>query len=120
VVVLDESDLLVSQQHERVAQWQRSLLRHLRDRPQQRSTCPRRLEEAVVGDQEKIDTDVAEALVSRLHAAGLDLHRTLDLPLSAEARSHIESAIDEIDGALRVIRVAATNFDTPGESGSPT
>jgi len=69
----------------------------------------------VVGDQEKIDTDVAEALVSRLHAAGLDLHRTLDLPLSAEARGHIESAIDEIDSALRVIRLAATNFDIPGE-----
>jgi len=78
------------------------------------------LEDAVVGDRERIDADVADALVSRLHAAGLALHRTLDLPLSAEARSHIESAIDEIDGALRVIRVAATNFDTPGESGSPT
>ena len=74
----------------------------------------------MVGDRERIDADVADALVSRLHAAGLELHRTLDLPLSAEARGHIESAIDEIDRALRVLRVAATNFDIPGESGSPT
>ena len=74
----------------------------------------------MVGGRERIDADVADALVNRLHAAGMELHRALDLALSAEARCRIESAIDEVDGAIRVIRVAVTNFDVSGESESPT
>ena len=74
----------------------------------------------MVGGRERIDADVADALVNRLHAAGMDLHRALDLALSTEARCRIESAIDEIDSAIRVIRVAVTNFDVSGESESPT
>jgi len=50
----------------------------------------------------------------------MELHRALDLALSAEARCRVETAIDEIDSAIRVIRVAVTNFDVGGESESPT
>lgn len=74
----------------------------------------------MVGDRERIDADVADALTTRLLAAGIELHRALALPLSSEARVRIESAIDQIDGALHAVRVAAMGFDLPGESGSPS
>jgi len=73
----------------------------------------------VVGGQERIDTDVADTLVTRLHAAGLDLHRVLALPLTDEMRGHIESAVAEIDSAIQVVRRAAMSVESPGESGSP-
>ena len=44
----------------------------------------------MVGDRERIDTELAEALITRLHSAGLELHRGLALPLGGEARDHIE------------------------------
>ena len=73
----------------------------------------------MVGGRERIDAEVAEALMTRLHAAGLELHRALALALSAEARSRIESAIDNIDHAIHVIHFAALGFDSRGEDGSP-
>lgn len=63
----------------------------------------------MVGDRQRIDAEVADALVSRLHAAGIELHGALALPLSAEAQGHVESAIEEIDRAIHLIRVAATD-----------
>jgi hypothetical protein len=70
----------------------------------------------VVGDRERIDLELAGALVERLHAAGLELHRGLACALSPEARSHIETAIDEMDRAIRRVRHAAVGFDTPEDS----
>ena len=72
-----------------------------------------------MGDRERIDTELAEALMTRLHSAGLELHRGLALPLGGEARDHIELAIDEIDAAINLVRVAVMGFNLPEDSGSP-
>ena len=73
-----------------------------------------------MGDRERIDTELAEALMTRLHSAGLELHRGLALPLGGEARDHIELAIDEIDAAINLVRVAVMGFNLPEDSTSPT
>ena len=72
-----------------------------------------------MGDRERIDTELAEALMTRLHSAGLELHRGLALPLGGEARDHIELAIDEIDAAINLVRVAVMGFNLPEDSASP-
>lgn len=72
----------------------------------------------MVGDRERIDLELAGGLVERLHAAGLELHRGLACMLSADARIHVEKAIDEIDSAIRMVRHAAAHLETP-EEGSP-
>ena len=73
-----------------------------------------------MGDRERIDTELAEALMTRLHSAGLELHRGLALPLGGEARDRIELAIDEIDAAINLVRVAVMGFNLPEDSTSPT
>ena len=72
-----------------------------------------------MGDRERIDTELAEALMTRLHSAGLELHRGLALPLGGEARDRIELAIDEIDAAINLVRVAVMGFNLPEDSASP-
>ena len=73
----------------------------------------------MVGDRERIDTELAETLMTRLHSAGLELHRGLALPLGGEARDRIELAIDEIDAAINLVRVAVMGFNLPEDSASP-
>jgi hypothetical protein len=73
-------------------------------------------EGAVVGDRELIDAEIADFLVGRLHAAGQELHRALALPVSADVENRIESAIDHLDAAINLIRLAALGFEPPGES----
>ena len=72
-----------------------------------------------MGDRERIDTELAETLMTRLHSAGLELHRGLALPLGGEARDRIELAIDEIDAAINLVRVAVMGFNLPEDSASP-
>jgi hypothetical protein len=62
-------------------------------------------EDAVVGDRVRVDTELAEALITRLHSAGLELHRGRTLPLGGEARDHIELAIHEIDTGINLARL---------------
>jgi hypothetical protein len=73
----------------------------------------------VVGDRERIETELAEALITRLQSAGLELHRGLALSLGGEARDHIELAIDEIDTVINLVRVAVMGFNLPEDSASP-
>lgn len=74
----------------------------------------------MVGDRERIDSEVAEALMRRLHAAGLELHRALEMAQSAEAQSCIEKAIDDIDRAIGVLRLAAIGFGPEEDASSPS
>lgn len=74
----------------------------------------------MVGDRALIDSEIAEVLITRLHSAGLQLHEGLALPLSEEVRIRIESAIDEIDGVINLVRVAAMGVDPPEESAPPS
>jgi len=76
-------------------------------------------EGAVVGDRERIEVDLAHALVNRLEAAGFELHQALSLDGAAELHQHVTSALAEIDVAIRLIRRAAADFETPGDT-APT
>jgi hypothetical protein len=106
MVALDKAHLLLSPDDDGIGKLQRSQILH-----------PSFVErDSVVGNRERIDPDVADALVTRLHAGGLELHRARALALSEEARGCIDSAIDELDAAIHLIRLAATNFDNPQES----
>jgi len=67
----------------------------------------------VVGDQERIDDDLAHALVTRLYAAGFELHQGLRWGTNPDVRAHIESALEEIDAAIRLIRLATVGLDNP-------
>ena len=72
----------------------------------------------MVGDQERIDVDLAHTLVTRLHAAGLELHQALNEGVT-DHRQHIASALVEIDDAIQLIRRAAVGFEATGGT-SPT
>ena len=61
----------------------------------------------MVGDRERIDVELADALVARLHTAGLQLHEGLALAESTVVQDHIRSAIDEIDSMIRIVRLAS-------------
>ena len=65
----------------------------------------------MVGDRERIDADFADVLVARLHAAGFELHKGLAVALNADARAHIEAAIDELDLVIRLVRIATVGED---------
>jgi len=73
----------------------------------------------VVGDRERIDSEVADALVAQLYGAGLALHKALALPLDPDGRDLVESALDKLDEAIRVVGLAALGLDPSGEPGSP-
>jgi signal transduction histidine kinase len=77
-----------------------------------------RQEASMVGDRQRIDGEVADELVTRLHAAGIELHRALALRLSEEAQNRIKSAIEEIQGAINIVRAAAIDLDPHSESDS--
>ena len=62
---------------------------------------------AVVGDQERIDVDLAQSLVIRLRVAAVELHASVALPLTEAARGHIETTIAELDALVKVIQRAA-------------
>jgi hypothetical protein len=70
----------------------------------------------VVEDQEQIGAELADAVVNRLHAAGLALHKALShAPPGAVAP--IGVALSEIDSVIRMVRHAVSGSDLPGESG---
>jgi hypothetical protein len=67
----------------------------------------------VVGDQERIDVDLAQAVVTRLHAAGLELHQALRWAANPETIGHITSAMDKVDNAIRLVRRATAGLEDP-------
>jgi len=70
----------------------------------------------VVRSEAKIAADVADALVSRLFAVGLDLHRALESTSGTEPRAHLERAIEQLDHTIQMIRLAATGLEPPEDA----
>ena len=67
----------------------------------------------VVGSEARIAADMADALVNRLFAVGLDLHRALESTTGADARARLEQAIAGLDDTIQMIRLAATGLEPP-------
>ena len=65
----------------------------------------------MAGDREQMAADVADHLVNRLFAAGLALHSALAIAANDQAREHILVALNEIDAAIGVVRLAALGID---------
>ena len=70
----------------------------------------------MVGVRPQIAADIADGLIRRLHAAGLELHGAVALVDNAEARELFESAIATLDDALRIIHRATLSSLPPDEN----
>jgi len=74
----------------------------------------------VVGDRDRIDVDLAHALVTGLQAAGFEIHQVLNSDASANLRGHLDVALAEIDTAIRLIRLAAAGLESSGNPLPPS
>ena len=61
----------------------------------------------------QITVGVADRLVQRLQAAGLELQRALPLVDNDEARAQIESAVERLNDAIKTVYLAAADFSLP-------
>jgi hypothetical protein len=72
----------------------------------------------VVGDRERIDIDLAHLLVTRLQAAGFELHRAMGADTAPIREECIILALAEMDVCIRLIRHAAAGFEVDGDNSS--
>ena len=61
---------------------------------------------SLVQDRDRIAADLQDKVIQRVFAAGLNLQGTATLIRQPEARSRVESAVDELDNVIRVLRDA--------------
>ncbi|HEY3953902.1 MAG TPA: histidine kinase [Streptosporangiaceae bacterium] len=61
---------------------------------------------SLLEDRDRIAADLQDKVIQRVFAAGLNLQGTAALIRQPEARSRVESAVDELDHVIRVLRDA--------------
>jgi signal transduction histidine kinase len=61
---------------------------------------------SLLEDRDRIAADLQDKVIQRVFAAGLNLQGTAALIGEPEARSRVESAVDELDHVIRVLRDA--------------
>jgi signal transduction histidine kinase len=66
----------------------------------------RLVELMVVQDRDRLATDLQSTVVKRIFAAGLSLQSVLALAAPAEVRRRMESAVSDLDDAVRLLRRA--------------
>ena len=69
----------------------------------------------MIGEQQRIDSDLAEILIQRLFAVGMELHVARKLLSDETALSNIDSALERLDGSIQLIRRAVSPFDQLGQ-----
>ena len=70
----------------------------------------------MVGEEQQIGAQIADLLLGHIAAAGLQLHEALRSTSDASARERIQSALEELDASVQIIRRAAFGL---GPKGSP-
>ncbi len=83
----------------------------LRDRIRRSQQATARLQEQVgelmvVKDRDRLAADLQSSVVQRLFAAGLNLQGVLSLVPQAEVRRRVESSVEDVDDAIRLLRQA--------------
>jgi len=69
----------------------------------------------MIGEQQRIDSDLAEILIQRLFAVGMELHVARKLVSDETALTEIDSALNVLDDSIQLIRRAVLPFDQPGQ-----
>lgn len=83
----------------------------LRDRIQRSQQAAARLEERlrelmIVEDRDRLAAELQSSVVQRIFAAGLKLQGVLSLAPGGEVRHRVESSLDDMDDAIRLLRQA--------------
>jgi len=69
----------------------------------------------MIGEQQRIESDLAEILIQRLFAVGMELHVARKLVSDETALSNIDSALERLDDSIQLIRRAVLPFDQLGQ-----
>jgi len=69
----------------------------------------------MIGEQQRIESDLAEILIQRLFAVGMELHVARKLVSDETALSNIDSALEKLDDLIQLIRRAVLPFDQLGQ-----
>jgi signal transduction histidine kinase len=83
----------------------------LRDRIYRSQQATAQLEErlrelTIVEDRDRLAAELQSGVVQRIYAAGLKLQGALPLTPRSEARRRVESSVDDLDDAIRLLRQA--------------
>ena len=69
----------------------------------------------MIGEQQRIESDLAEILIQRLFVVGMELHVARKLVSDETALSNIDSALEKLDDLIQLIRRAVLPFDQLGQ-----
>ena len=69
----------------------------------------------MIGEQQRIESDLAEVLIQRLFAVGMELHVARKLVSDETALSNIDSVLEKLDDSIQLIRRAVLPFDQLGQ-----
>ena len=69
----------------------------------------------MIGEQQRIESDLAEILIQRLFVVGMELHVARKLVSDETALSNIDSALEKLDDSIQLIRRAVLPFDQLGQ-----
>lgn len=67
----------------------------------------------VVEERERIGRDLHDTVIQRLYATGLSLQGTTRLATDAAVRTRLDSAIDELDATVKMIRSVIFDLEVP-------
>jgi len=89
----------------------------LRDRIRRSQKATARLEQQlaelrIVEDRDRLAAELQSSVVQRIFAAGLKLQGALALRSGAEVRRRVESSVDDLDDAIRLLRQAIFGLES--------
>jgi signal transduction histidine kinase len=89
----------------------------LRDRIRRSQQATIRLEQRlrelrVIEDRDRLAAELQSSVVQRIFAAGLKLQGALSLRVGAEVRRRVESSVDDLDDAIRLLRQAIFGLES--------
>ena len=90
----------------------------LRDRIRRSQQATARLEQQlaelrIVEDRDRLAAELQSSVIQRIFAAGLKLQGVLSLAPRADVRRRVESSVDDLDDAIRLLRQAIFGLETP-------
>jgi signal transduction histidine kinase len=89
----------------------------LRDRIRRSQQATARLEQQlaelrIVEDRDRLAAELQSSVIQRIFAAGLKLHGALSLMPRADVRHRVESSVDDLDDAIRLLRQAIFGLES--------
>jgi len=94
----------------------------LRDRIRRSQQATARLEErlrelTIIEDRDRLAAELQSSVVQRIFAAGLKLQAVLSLAPGGEVRHRVESSVDDLDDAIRLLRQAIFGLERRSRPG---